>query len=144
MKVYASRSAQFSISVYVDGKRIDVPFDFTVPADLIKCAYVRDEKVQQALESTSVYGSEFWLISEVKEKQPEVFVEPEVTEVKEEPKQVQDGLTVHPEIDTVQKAKLLLRQLFEDIPFSRLSNAEKVLFEAKAHNISFPNLKAHE
>ena len=143
MKVYASRSAQFSISVEIDGKRVDVPFDFTVPADLIKCAYVRDKMVQQALESTSVYGSEFWLINEYEDKQPEV-IEPEPVQV-EEPKveQPESDLTVHPEIDTVQKAKLLLRELF-DTPFSRLSNTEKVLFEAKAHNISFPNLKAHE
>ena len=149
MKIYASRSARFIISVVVEGIKHDISFVHGIPAETIKCARVTDKKIQAALEATSIYGSEFWLLEEVAEKahepkqEAETASEPEATETITEPPLTatpdENGITDYPEILTGQKAKLLLLTLIPGSTHAMFSNSAKIMEIAQANKISFSN-----
>lgn len=125
----------------MDGVKLEIDFPNTIPAELMKCVNVKDKKIQDALESASCYGSEFWLLEEVNDEQPEETPIQEVEFMQEVPLENQpiENIVSYPEVTNGQKAKLLLLSLVPGSVHADFNTAEKARAKAKELNISFPN-----
>ena len=163
MKIYISRSSKLVVVVNVGGLKVDIPFIFGIPAETMKCAYVKDVKIQEALEKCPDFGSEFWLMEEVKDKTiqeelpaDEVVPDAEIPEVVSEEQagdnpEPKEELPVEktipfadfPEVTNGQSAKKVLAKEVKGETYATVGQlkVDQLRKLAKDNNISFSNWK---
>ncbi len=140
MKVYAARSNNFIISVPVDGKTINISFNIGIPAESLKCANIKDVKVQQALEACSCFGSEFWILEEIPDEVTEINkIETITEEIPEEVIHTESSSNDYPEVTNGQKAKLLLLKLIPGSTHAEYNTTAKIREAAKTIHVTFSN-----
>ena len=133
------------VTVVIDGEKKHVKFTRSLREENLKALAVSDIQLQNALESTSAFGSEYWLHQEVSDVK-QVVKAPVATQGYSKPKEVTEDIpeskplvTDYPEVTTGQKAKLTLLKLIPGSTHAQFTNSTKIRETAKAHNISFSN-----
>ena len=152
MRVYVTRSQKLTVTVVVNGEKMNIIFDRgirNIGITKLMAAIVKDEDVQKALEASSAFNSEFWFHEERPEVQAKVLPKSErkiyykpgespeekaAATGKKEPE-----TTDYPEVTNGQKAKLLLLTLAPGSVHADFNTSEKARAKAKELNITFSN-----
>lgn len=153
MKVYVTRSQKLTVGIIVDGVKMNIKFDRgirNIGINFFYAAIIADVKIQEALEASPAYGSEFWFHENRVEQPPKAAPKSERKiyykpgESPEEKAAKGEAVTNtepkdYPEVTNGQKAKLLLLSLIPGSVHNDFVPANKAREAAKTLNITFSN-----